>query len=428
MYEAATAAELKKMRFLKARGAVQTYQTGHDHLLKSSTLVSKINLRELRDVADEIKGGIEPTTPRKRKQESSYIGDITEDVIVDFDKYPILESYCRIFSALQEHHIDEDSQRARHSIAMLKRAQLAAVPVPRIGFKLVSAVLQEHFDDQLRSAAVILRALKRKGKLDSNDVSWMSPPAVIKQLFKALRYRCSHSSVGHCRCCPIHPYTMPWPRQHTIRKSHKAELWTKIFSAAFVLHCSKFIPVWELQHLIPGDGGCGSSRSDFAALVTNKNDTQFAFFLVEFENNGFEVHKDDVVAGAICQKMKSTEHGCISDLVNATKIHLSTLEPVFNQQDSTLIYVHDSRLSFDLQTKDAETNVESVLKLVTYLRETVCEDGLWIRSFLNRQPERFNYGLKLALPRLPREAVKYRPFDTKFTPQAKRQKYNILDK
>ena len=255
--------------------------------------MSKINLRELRDVDDKIKGGasalkannsedvirIEPTTPRKRKQESSYIGDITEDVIVDFNKYPILESYCKIISALQDHHIDEDSQRARHSIAMLKwfvvdretfveagwkrRAQLAAVPVPRIGFKLVSDVLQEHFDDRLRSAAVILRTLKRKGKLDSNDVSWMSPPAAIKQLFsqysKEKHYDIDVLTAVSVIAAVVLYISTPCRGLGSIPSENhiKAELWGKIFSAAFVLHCSKFIPVWELQHLIPGDGGCG---------------------------------------------------------------------------------------------------------------------------------------------------------------------------
>ncbi|RUS14167.1 hypothetical protein BC937DRAFT_94251 [Endogone sp. FLAS-F59071] len=78
----------------------------------------------------------------------------------------------------------------------------------------------------------------------------------------------------------------------------KAELWAKIFSMVFTLYYSKFIPVWELQHLIPRDASSGLSHFDFAALVKNQNDTQFAFFLVEFENNGFDVHKDDIVVVA----------------------------------------------------------------------------------------------------------------------------------
>ncbi|CAG8726861.1 12200_t:CDS:2 [Gigaspora margarita] len=46
------------------------------------------------------------------------------------------------------------------------------------------------------------------------------------------------------------------------------------------------------------NAGYGSTRSDFAAIVNNNNDLQFAFFLVEFEQNGFEVHKDDIVVVA----------------------------------------------------------------------------------------------------------------------------------
>ena len=70
---------------------------------------------------------------------------------------------------------------------------------------------------------------------------------------------------------------------------------------------------------------------------------------MEFENNGFEMHKDDVVAVAEAahelNRILSLGHDLSEDevnrtrlhigLVNATKIHLSTLEPVFNQQDST---------------------------------------------------------------------------------------------
>lgn len=65
-------------------------------------------------------------------------------------------------------------------------------------------------------------------------------------------------------------------------------------------------------------------------------------------------------------------------LVNGSRIRLSKLMPVFDQ--STLIYVYDDEiLSFNLQTKDEEANIESVLQLAVYLRETVCMDGMRIR-------------------------------------------------
>ena len=76
----------------------------------------------------------------------------------------------------------------------------------------------------------------------------------------------------------------------------KAELWTRILSSAFKLNKIKFAPVWELQHLISGNSGRGSARSDFAAIVTDHNHLQFPFFIVEFSRNGQEVHKDNIVA------------------------------------------------------------------------------------------------------------------------------------
>ncbi|CAG8788516.1 13095_t:CDS:1, partial [Dentiscutata erythropus] len=39
----------------------------------------------------------------------------------------------------------------------------------------------------------------------------------------------------------------------------------------------------------------GSSRSDFAIVMNNQDGLQFAFLLVEFKNNGYEVYKDNIV-------------------------------------------------------------------------------------------------------------------------------------
>lgn len=61
----------------------------------------------------------------------------------------------------------------------------------------------------------------------------------------------------------------------------KAELWANILSNSFSLNSPKFAPVWEFHHLIPGNGGQGSAKSDFSAIVSNQNDLQFVFFLIE---------------------------------------------------------------------------------------------------------------------------------------------------
>ncbi|CAG8654709.1 18747_t:CDS:2 [Dentiscutata erythropus] len=85
-------------------------------------------------------------------------------------------------------------------------------------------------------------------------------------------------------------------------------------------------------------------------------------------------------------------------LVNAATIHFGMLKP---------------------------TNIENALKLITYLRKAVCADGMQIRSLLQWQPIKFNYKLKIALLKLPNEAVKLRPFKTKHTPIDKRPRYVI---
>ncbi|CAG8765577.1 19507_t:CDS:2 [Gigaspora rosea] len=125
----------------------------------------------------------------------------------------------------------------------------------------------------------------------------------------------------------------------------KAELWLRIFSTAFKLHKLKFLSVWELQHLISG-----SKRNIFAHWSGERH------------------------------------------------------ENLVWQEKSTLFYIYDDEiLSFNFHEKSMETKVEMVLRLVTYLRETVS-----------------------ALPILPGEAVHFRTFEIKFTPPSKRVKYNVF--
>ncbi|CAJ0635659.1 8775_t:CDS:1 [Entrophospora sp. SA101] len=87
----------------------------------------------------------------------------------------------------------------------------------------------------------------------------------------------------------------------------------------------------------------------------------------------------------------------------------------------------DNKLSYNLKTDNIETNIENVLQLVVYLRETVCGDGLWIKTILEREPTRYNYKLKALLPRLLNGVAKSRTYSTKFIPYAKRQRYIFLE-
>ncbi|CAI2179226.1 5312_t:CDS:2 [Funneliformis geosporum] len=362
--------------------------------------------------------------------------------------YPMLTNYYRILLAMQDLHIEEDSQRARHSFAMLEWSVInfeifedagwqgerkpATISIPQIELKLLSPIFEKHFDSRIQSVIAMLRSLERKGKIVTSSLfnSWFG------WLWGRSR---SYYYLDALTCISVLSTVIsyiPTPcRGLGSKPSENHELWTSILFNAFSFHNPKFFTAWEFYHLVPGNGGRGSAKSDFSAIVRNKSDLQFAFFLAEFEQ---EVHKDDVVIVAEAahefNRILSLMHypseeeinkTCLHvGLVNGTRIRLGKLMPAFNQQQATLIYVYDDEvISFNLQEKDEEANIESALQLLTYIRETICMNGMRIKSLLNRRPAKFNACLKASLPKLPNEAVKSRKYNTKFTPRSKRQRY-----
>ncbi|CAJ0769345.1 22021_t:CDS:2, partial [Entrophospora sp. SA101] len=54
---------------------------------------------------------------RVRKDEEH---DGTKKIIIDFSNHPLLETYSKLLFNLQNHHVEEDSQRARHLSIMLE--------------------------------------------------------------------------------------------------------------------------------------------------------------------------------------------------------------------------------------------------------------------------------------------------------------------
>jgi hypothetical protein len=109
-------------------------------------------------------------------------------------------------------------------------------------------------------------------------------------------------------------------------------------------------------------------------------------------------------------------------------ICFGTLTPVFDEEKLTFIYVYKHNVhTFKLKQDDMEKNVNDALCLVTYLRETVCADGMWIETILNRDYLKNNTGnkLKSVLSILPTEAESSRTHKTKFTPPRYRTHYII---
>ncbi|CAG8810733.1 8723_t:CDS:2 [Cetraspora pellucida] len=351
------------------------------------------------------------TTPiNYAKRRKTYKGKHSS-MIVNLKKHPALKKYCKLISDLQFPNVDEVSQYARHSIAMLKwsvvnyetfikagwngKCRFNIISTPRIKIKSVSTTFEQHPNNQLKSITTTLWSLYDKGIIHSCDIS---PANFIRWLFyKEKNYYDIDvlTVVSVILAVILYKHTPCRGVGSSPSESHvKIELWSKIFSTAFSLHDSKLLPTWEFQHLISGNAGQGSSRSDFAAVVNNQSDLQFPFFLVEFENNGFEVHKDSVVV--------------IAEAVHEFNRLLSFIHPTEEEQQSSLIYVHDDVLSFNLMGPDIGKNIENALRLTT-------------------QPVMLNYDLITALPETPREAVKSREYKTKFTPQTKRELYTIVD-
>ncbi|CAG8690919.1 24503_t:CDS:2 [Cetraspora pellucida] len=272
--------------------------------------------------------------------------------IIHKGKHNSVKKYCRLISDLQFHNVDEVSQRARHFIAMLKWSVVNYETFIKAGW-----------NGKRRFNIISTPRIKIKSVSATFE---QHPNNQLKSITTALWSLYDKGIIHSREISPASFISSP-------SESHvKIELWSKIFSA-------------------------GSSRSDFAAVVNNQFDLQFPFFLVKFGNNGFE---DSVVV--------------VAEAVYEFNRLLSFIHhPTEEEQQSSLIYVHDDVLSFNLMGSDLEENVGNALRLTTYFRETVCTSGTLIRSLLNRQPVvTFNYDLMMALPELPREAIKSRELYT----------------
>ncbi|CAG8691205.1 9038_t:CDS:2, partial [Funneliformis mosseae] len=172
----------------------------------------------------------------------------------------------------------------------------------------------------------------------------------------------------------------------------KSQMWTKIFSDSFLIGSEEIGVNWEYHHKFPGNVGCGSSRSDFAAVIFNGANQQFPFFITEFENDGFAVYKDAVAVVA--------ETAFEYDRMLAVAYYLSEDESMMKQ--SALIYAYeDNGVTFKLHTGDQQADIASVLKLVAYLRTNVYHDGVTLNMQFNRTTDTRNGALLASLPRLP---------------------------
>ncbi|CAI2172436.1 910_t:CDS:2, partial [Funneliformis geosporum] len=112
----------------------------------------------------------------------------------------------------------------------------------------------------------------------------------------------------------------------------------------------------------------GSSRSDFTA-VKNSRQLQFPFFIVDFEQQGFEVHKDfAVVYEAVFElnRILSRTQDLSPDEIMQIKIHVGLINDASINLDVEF---------YNVQTGHQHDDVKNILDLVVYLRQVVCSEG-----------------------------------------------------
>ncbi|KAJ3086594.1 hypothetical protein HK100_008652, partial [Physocladia obscura] len=210
------------------------------------------------------------------------------------------------------------------------------------------------------------------------------------------------------------------------------EFWAPVLSNCFKLDGLKFLSVWELEHLIPGNAGKGSSKCDFAAATLDAGGIPVPFFIVEFEVGGFATHKDTVVCsseavfelGQLIGKLNVTkaelgELQIFMGLVNDTKITIDVITAEYDLESDMIFYVrHPAVASFDLS--NADTNILETLNLLVFIQTVVIPKGKDIQTLLNCRSGPSS--ISNLLPKLPPMASKSSQSKTMFTPLNKRAK------
>jgi len=297
---------------------------------------------------------------------------------------------------MRNHYVEQESQRGRHLSNMLKWSVVdhslfngfefvVNLLRPAVNMSLLEPILIENRDKPI----TILRNLITKEIID--DVSpgfkiWLERLWGVRM---KERYIIDTTTALGAITSVIF---------YSSENHIKSQMWTKIFSDTFLINSGGTDVNWEYHHQIPGNGGSGSARSDFAAVVFNDVDQQFPFFIAEFETDGFSVHKDEMVVAAEAAVEYNRIH---IGLINGTTIRLGSMKPIYDEEKQSLIYAYSmDNITFKLNTGNKEADIASALKLVTYLRTNVCQDGLFLKTLLNRKNIR-NRTLLKALPRLP---------------------------
>ncbi|KAG9302497.1 hypothetical protein G9A89_007201 [Geosiphon pyriformis] len=351
--------------------------------------------------------------------------------------------YRRILEEMRNHHTEEQSQRGRHLSLILTwsvvdwslftglQSTSTSLPTPSINVPLLELVLKDSSNEQIQRAVAII------GNLIAKDIVKTTKPHIQEQLPSSFdtKEHCvnnvgvAFSVISSVLLCSLIPCRGPGSKP-------SKQLWTKIFQDTFLIGSEDIDTNWEYQPQIPGNSGKDSARSDFAAVVFTTLGQQFPFFIVEFEANGFSIHKDEIVVVAVFEYNKflatapymteaEVNRTCLHvGLVNETTIQLGLIKALYNEADRTLLYTyHAQNAIFKFHTGNQEVDIINAFKLMVYLKTFICQDGMTLKVLLNREGTKQNMNLLAALPHLPKKAIKSR-IRSEFTLEPKRVKYS----
>ncbi|CAG8795465.1 2736_t:CDS:2, partial [Racocetra persica] len=306
--------------------------------------------------------------PRIRKRTNEHLNDNdVQSVFINTKGFPALKEYCEILRQLMNNHLEEDSQLGRHLFQLL-----------------AWSVVDNTQHQKMWDAIPILNRILKEGKIEtvqSNFISivqrWLgSEPAYFA--IDALTALSALTSLLLFVPSPVRPGAHP-------SENHlKSQLWTKILSDAFTLNTDSFNPIWELHHQVSASSGRGSARSDFACIITSPiTKEQYPFFILEFEVDGIQIHKDFAVvvseavhalnriisARVILESEISLAQMHVA-LVNNAHIRFGLLRPFYHQERNEIIYIYDQNVRcFDLQSGCTANDIENMFNLIVYLRQ-----------------------------------------------------------
>ncbi|RIB10617.1 hypothetical protein C2G38_2250649 [Gigaspora rosea] len=278
--------------------------------------------------------------------------------------------------------------------------------------------MKEYYDILLKRQKSQIEALSRSGR----------------HLFQLLKWSIVDTSTTVNSVLSYCPASSLWLESGPSESHSKIQLWSRILSDAFIYNLVHFEPIWEYHQLVPEHFGSGSSYCDFVAVVKDERRNRlFPFFIIEFERHDREIHKDHAVVAAeaafelnrllsLVPESKVLEVRVHVGLISNSIISLGILRPFYNDDRTAILFAYDRDVA-TFSLRDDSDKLLNALKLLVYLREVVCKDGLIIKDLVDNSPGICD-NVTMTLPKLPTWMEKSRESST-YTPKIKKVKYGI---